>query len=407
MRRLPPWAMGLALTPLGFYYGYISTAIPILLSARGNSVGSIAGIQATAFSPTFWAFALCPILEVRFSRRTYAFLFAMLSAVCLAASTLLVGQLGVFTAVVTFGCVSTVLFGSAVSGWLADVIKDRDYNQVGAFSNIANLGAAGVFSALSVVLIRRVSADSAALLLATILLIPTSLLLFIPVPPRAIRAASEAFRTLYRDVVYACRRPGFLIGMVCFLSPTACFALTNIFSSLGRDFGVSEKWVTSINGPSVAAFCSLGCLAGIWLCHRYRRQTVYVLAGLGGAMAAGGLMVSPHTLVYYAAGVVVYNFFQGINYAAFGALQFEIVGPGNPLAATQMALLSAALNVPITYMTAVDGHFHTTHGLNGMLLVDAGSSVAMGTVLLLVFRGISRGKPTASSNREAVVIDGI
>jgi MFS transporter, PAT family, beta-lactamase induction signal transducer AmpG len=406
MRRLPPWAMGLALAPLGFYYGYVSTAIPILLSARGVSVGEIAGVSATAFSPTFWAFALCPILEVRFSRRTYALAFAVLSAACLAASTVLVTRLTVFTGVVTFGCVSTVLFGSAVYGWLADVIEDRDYNQVGAFSNIANLGAAGIFSALSVVLIRRLSATPAAVGLAFILLVPTLLLLFIPVPPRAVRTASEAFQTLYRDVVYACRRPGFLLGMVCFLSPTACFALTNIFSSLGQDFHVSERWVMSINGPSVAAFCSLGCLAGIWLCHRYRRRTVYVLAGFGGAMAALGLIGSPHTLVFYAAGVLVYNFFQGINYAAFGALQFEIVGPNNPLAATQMALLAAALNVPITYMTAVDGHFHTAHGLTGMLAVDAGTSIAIGSVLLLVFHALSRRQTSGQSGRESAVADG-
>jgi PAT family beta-lactamase induction signal transducer AmpG len=378
--------MGLALAPLGFYYGYISTAIPILLSARGVSVGEIAGVSSVAFSPTFWAFALCPVLEVRFSRRTYAFVFAILSACCLAVSTLLVARLTLFTAVVTIGCVSTVLFGSAVWSWLADVIEDRHYNQVGAWSNIANLGAAGIFSALTVVLVRRIAVIPAAFSLAIILLLPTALLLFIPVPARAIRGAAEAFRTLFRDVRYACRRPGFVLGLVCFLSPTACFALTNIFSSMGRDFHTSENWVTSINGPLVAVFCSIGCLAGIWFCHRFRRRTVYVVAGFGGAIAAIALIGWPHTLGFYAAGVLAYNFFQGINYTAFGALQFEIVGPNNPLAATQMGLLAAAVNVPISYMTAVDGHFHTVLGLRGMLAIDAGSSVVVGTLLLLTFR---------------------
>ena len=33
-RQLPPWAMGLAIAPLGFYYGFVSTALPILLRAR-------------------------------------------------------------------------------------------------------------------------------------------------------------------------------------------------------------------------------------------------------------------------------------------------------------------------------------------------------------------------------------
>ena len=68
-RQLPPWAMGLAIAPLGFYFGFISTAMPILLAAQASRSGKIAKVSAVAFSPTFWAFLLCPILDVRFSKR--------------------------------------------------------------------------------------------------------------------------------------------------------------------------------------------------------------------------------------------------------------------------------------------------------------------------------------------------
>ncbi len=124
------------------------------------------------------------------------------------------------------------------------------------------------------------------------------------------------------------------------------------------------------------------------MCARYVRRTVYILTGFGGAAAALGLIRTPHTLLFYAAGVLMYDFFTGINYTAFTSLEYEIVGSGNPLASTQFALLSASANLPISYMTAVDGHFHTTHGLGGMLAVDALSSVVVGTSLLLVFHRI-------------------
>jgi hypothetical protein len=155
---------------------------------------------------------------------------------------------------------------------------------------------------------------------------------------------------------------------------------------MGADFHTPEAKVTDINGPLVAVVCSLGCVVGIWFCSRFLRRNVYVVAGFGGAAAALGLIWSPHTLAWYAAGVLAYNFFQGINYTAFLALCFEIVGPGNPLSSTQIALLTAAANLPISYMTAIDGHFHTAHGLSGMLAIDAVSSLVVGTVLLLVFR---------------------
>jgi len=383
-RQLPPWAMGLAIAPLGFYYGFISAAMPILLSAHNVSVEDISRVSFLAFSPTYWAFLLCPILDVRFTKRTYAVLFAVIAAICLGVSTLLTSNLTAFTAVLTLGCTSAVLFGNAHQGWMPDVVSDRHYSQVGATTNIANLGAAGLFTTIAVVLVRNLHPVSAAVLLALTVAAPTVLLFFIPLPAKRTRGVVETFRTFFRDLRRALGRPGCIIAVICFLSPTACFALTNLFSALGADFHTPESRVTAVSGIGVAIACSLGCLAGIWFTERFLRRNVYLLTGFGGAAAALALTRVPHTFVYFAAGVLTYVFFQGINYTAFSSLCFEVVGPGNALASTQMALLSAAANVPITYMTRVDGHFHTLYGVTGMLLVDACCSIVVGTVLLLV-----------------------
>ena len=391
-RQLPPWAMGLAVAPLGFYYGFVSTALPILLAARGVAVGKIAWISAAGFSPTFWAFLLCPILDVRFSKRTYAFFFAAVAAVCLGISTLLTGNLAAFTAVVTVGCAATVIFGNTHGGWMPDVIEDKHYSAVGGTSNIANLGAAGLFATLVVVLVRTLPGPVAAGLLGLTVMAPTVLLFFIPLPKKPTRSAREMFGSFFGDLYRVCRRRECILGLACFLSPTACFALTNLFSGLGADFHASESWVTALNGAGVAAVCSAGCLVGIWVCRRYARRTVYIVTGFGGAAAALGMIWTPHTMVYFAAGVLAYNFFTGINYTAFTALCYEIVGPENPLASTQMALLAASANLPISYMTAVDGHFHTTHGLAGMLGVDAVSSIVVGAVLLTIFHAVGVGR---------------
>ena len=391
-RQLPPWAMGLAVAPLGFYYGFVSTALPILLAARGVAVGKIAWISAVGFSPTFWAFLLCPILDVRFSKRTYAFFFAAVAAVCLGISTLLTGNLAAFTAVVTVGCAATVIFGNTHGGWMPDVIEDKHYSAVGGTSNIANLGAAGLFATLVVVLVRTLSGPVAAGLLGLTVMAPTVLLFFIPLPKKPTRSAREMFGGFFGDLYRVCRRRECILGLACFLSPTACFALTNLFSGLGADFHASESWVTALNGAGVAAVCSVGCLVGIWVCRRYARRTVYIVTGFGGSAAALGMIWTPHTMVYFAAGVLAYNFFTGINYTAFTALCYEIVGPENPLASTQMALLAASANLPISYMTAVDGHFHTTHGLAGMLGVDAVSSILVGALLLTIFHAVGVGR---------------
>jgi hypothetical protein len=284
------------------------------------------------------------------------------------------------------------MFGNAHGGWMPDVIRDQHYSQVGGTSNIANLGAAGAFAALAIWVVRTAPPTMTAWLLASMVMAPTMMLFFIPVPAKPTRGVREVFTNFFSDLYRVCKTRNCLLGLLCFLSPTACFALTNLFSGLGRDFHASEGWVTALNGPLVATVCSVGCLVGIWVCGRYPRRTVYVVAGFGGAAAALSMIWMPHTLVFFVIGVLGYNFFQGINYTAFTAFEYEIVGPGNPLAATQIALLTAASNAPISYMTRIDGHFYGKLGLAGMLAADGLSSIVVGTILLLVFWRIGTGR---------------
>ena len=83
-RKLPVWAMGLANMPTGFVYGFISTTFGILLVSRGVSVGKVGAISAIAFSPTFWAWVFSPMLDVRFTKKAYAYGLATTAALLLA-----------------------------------------------------------------------------------------------------------------------------------------------------------------------------------------------------------------------------------------------------------------------------------------------------------------------------------
>src|SRR6201999_4201758 len=100
--------MGLANTPTGFVYGFISTAFGVLLTARGVSVGRVLDISFVAFSPTWWALALCPVLDVRFTKRGYAWFFAALAACLMGATVLLLDDLFWFKIALTAACSAAV-----------------------------------------------------------------------------------------------------------------------------------------------------------------------------------------------------------------------------------------------------------------------------------------------------------
>ncbi len=384
VRRLPVWALGLANCPTGFVYGFISTAMGILLVSRGVSIAKVGAISAIAFSPSFWAWLFAPVLDVKFTKRTYAFLFAGLAAVLLFVAVLSLANLTVFTVALTASCAAAVLYSNSVSSWAPDIIDEADYNTMGAWSNVANLGAAGVFGAVAVTLVRALPLTAAAGCLALLVFAPTLLLWHFPVARHPEGRLRDNFAAMRRDLVRVFGEGRVWVGLLMFLTPTGVFALTNLFSSLGADFGASEHTATLLNGPGVAAVCSAGCLLSIPLCRRFRRRSVYLLAGVGAAVVAITMGLLPHTVAIYVAGVLAYNLMQGFNYTAFGALVLEVVGPGNALAGTMVAMLTASINLPISTMTVIDGRAHDAHGLRAMMFVDGGSSVVTAVVLIAI-----------------------
>jgi PAT family beta-lactamase induction signal transducer AmpG len=391
-RRSQLLAMGFAMAPLGFVFGFLYTAVPILLAAQNIPVHIIENAVVVALLPTSIGFLICPILDVRFTRRFYIVVCAIVSALALGTAVMEYRHLVLFTALATLSCTSAVLLGNALNGWIVDALPSSDFGWMGTWTNIANLGAAGVFGSFSVHLIRSLPLPAAAALLAAVVLLPLVLLAAFPEPVQPHRTGAETFRTLFRDIRRLLGQRACLLGLAAFLLPTSCFALTNLFSALGKDFHAPESYVANMTGVGVAIACSIGTLVGAPLCNRFSRGHIYVVVGFAGALCSTVMIFVPHTLTTFTVDLLAYNFVQGINYTAFSAFSLDLTGKHNPLAATQISVLTASANLPILYMSYFEGHAHDRFGLNAMFAIDAGASIAAATLLLYLFHRFHIGK---------------
>jgi PAT family beta-lactamase induction signal transducer AmpG len=81
------------------------------------------------------------------------------------------------------------------------------------------------------------------------------------------------------------------------------------------------------------------------------------------------MAVAARTPNAFSTGVLFYAFVGGVAYAAFSALVLFAIGRG--AASTKYALLSSFGNLPVIYVTALDGWSHDRYGSAGMLLVEA------------------------------------
>ena len=112
-----------------------------------------------------------------------------------------------------------------------------------------------------------------------------------------------------------------------------------------------------------------GCLVGGYACDLFDRKTGYAIAGIVQALCAVAMGMAARTPTSFIVFTCTYAFITGCCFAAFSAVTLDTIGRRS--AATNYNLLACFSNIPIAYMTTVEGHAQARWGSGGMLYVEA------------------------------------
>jgi len=372
--------MGLANGTLGFASGIMNFVMPQLMASVHVPEPKIALITAIAISPNFWFVLFGPILDVRFSRRRYATLLAALSGTAAAVAVLSLHHLIVLQAAMVVCNASAALSASALGGWLSTIVPDEQKNPLSKWINIALVSGTGLIVGLGGELVRGLGIVPAAVLLGALVFLPASLFLLIPAPGPDGRLAGESFAQFNREILTLLKRREVVVVLLLFLSPCSSFVMPNLLGGLGADFHASARAVSFWGGVGAFIPGLLGCFIFPVIARRVRLRFFYLANGILGCLFTLSLVVMPHTTGTFAAALFGEYLFQAVAFSIQIGIVFEAIGADNPLAATTFSFLTAATNVPVTYVTLLDGRAYAKAGITGTLLVDA----AIGIVTCLV-----------------------
>ncbi len=397
----PLWLMGLSNAVFGMYGGIIVISVPQLLSARQVPEGTIAAMTAAMISPSFWTFLASPVLDVRFSRRWYSILTAVLAAALLVLALLNLDHLAWVEALLVAGFFCANLYQSALGGWLSSIITTEDENRLSVWVTIGNIGAGGAMAAITGELVRNFSPTMTALLLGALILLPTAVFPWMQAPGPDRRLARESFPQFFSAVLSLLKRPPVLIALLLFIAPAATFSLTNFLSGLGDDFHASGHFVGLVGGTGVLLGGIGGCLIFRLIDRLLPLRFLYLCVGVAGALFTLGLILLPHSPTTFAVALIGENVFQALAITITVAIAFDTIGRSNPLAATTYALLISAANVPITYMLFVDGSGYARNGVAGSYVADAAVSLLACLLLAALLMAYTRGKSGATAFRAA------
>ena len=389
-RKLPVWLLGLANCPLGITGATALFVAPQVLASRHVPETTIADITTLGLSSTIFFVLVAPILDVRFSRRTYAIAMSIVAAVVTFVAVLNFSNVVLLGAWLFLAMLSANLNSSAIGGWFGSVLPREADAQLGAWMTVANVAGFGIASIIGILLVHSAGLLVAALVLGAMNLVPLLIFFSVQPPTEERRRASESFGKFGRELKQLAQRRDVRRLLLLLILPCASFALTNTLGGLGGDYHASEKLIALIGGFGVTLAGIFGSLSVPILNRRFPLIGVYLGIGIVGGLSTLLLLVLPHTAAIFTLAFVLQNIWQSAGLSTGNALALSSIGKNNPLASTQFAVLTAAMSAPITYMQLIDGHAYGAHGLTGLYSTDGGLDLIACTAMALLFYYWSR-----------------
>jgi MFS transporter, PAT family, beta-lactamase induction signal transducer AmpG len=399
-RPIHPWIFMVLILPFGIMAGYLSVTVAWLLKEAGVSVTRIAALIAISVIPHTWKFLWAPIADTTLGRKTWYMTACVLSAAGIAATGLLPATsagLAALTVVVLVANVAVTFLGMSVESLMAYGASDEEKGRASGWFQAGNLGGGGIGGGAGLWMaqhLREPWIAGAVLGVACTLCCLALMLVDEPIAAHRHQRLSRSLLLVLRDLWDTAKsRLGAVALVLCFL-PIGSGAAGGLWAVVAGDWHASANTVALVTGVAGGLVSAVGCVVGGWLCDRMNRKGAYAFYGVLQAFCAVAMAVAPRTQSMYVAFTLIYAFITGLTFAGFSAFVLEAMGLG--AAATKYSLFASLSNMPIAYMTSIDGWACDRWGAAGMLYTEA----AVGAIGLMLFLGVlwilSARKPAAA-----------
>jgi MFS transporter, PAT family, beta-lactamase induction signal transducer AmpG len=397
-RPLRPWLTGFLVLPMAVLVnGFTTGALSYLLRIQGVDPGRGSEIIALLSLPATIYFLWSPITDFLVRRRTWLMAGALVGAF---------GMLVAFyqpslsspaaVAVMFVGACFGQLVVAACGGLMGTLASEADRRRASSFYQGASLAGGAVALSVLVALADRVSAHALGWITAAMIAVPAMAAFAVhEVPVSAAAGAAETLRRIWGEFKQTFLRWRALPYALTMVFPMASGAMIGLLPGLAADYHVSGEQVAWINGLGGALLMAAGAFAASLLPARMSAPIAYLSTGLLNALVLAVMWLGPATPAVYLAGTVMFLFTIGVGYAFFTAVVLEFLGGSGKSGSGRYAIINSLGNIPVAYMTYLDGRSYALWGARAM----PGADTVLSTIgaLLLLGYFVTRKAPTQAA----------
>jgi MFS family permease len=382
-----PWLFGLLIAPNAVLaYGIIAGVLSYLLRRQGVGIGRSSQIISLLILPQTIYFLWSPITDFWIRRRTWLMVGALGSALTLAAA-FRGSRLDTPSAIALMflsACFGQLIVSSCggMMGTLRHEANRRKASSVYQAGSLA-FGALGVFVLAR--LAERMGMGPLGWIAAALIALPSLAAFAAPEQPlEEKQGIRETFACIWHEFKATFIRWRAIPYTLMMLFPMASGALIGLLPGIAQDYHVSGQHMAWMNGLAGALLTASGSLAATLIPPRIRASVGYLSACLINEALLLILWLGPLSPSTYFIGATLYLFTIGACYALFTAVVLEFLGQSGRSGCGRYSIINSLGNVPVVYMTALDGRGGQLWGPRGLAATDAVLG-AIGAAILLTY----------------------
>ncbi len=374
--------------PFGAFGGFVSVALTFLATKHGLSITEGALLNGAQLLTQWLKWLWAPIVDITLTPKRWfviATTCSSLALMAMAAIPLAQETLPILLAVIAVGSLINSIVGMAIEAIMAKTTAPDEVGRVSAWFQAGNLGGAALGGGLGLKLLETLPAPWMSGAILGLLFMATCLVLLrLPdVAAHEGHGIGEAVKGVVRDLRDMLKTKGGLLAAILCGLPVGTGAAQVVLTqaNVAAYWGATSDEIALVQGLFAGFVTAAGCFAGGWLCQRFHPRTAYAGIGIGLALIASAMALSPATVTTYIVWSLIYSFGVGIAYAAFTATVLNAMGKGS--AATKYNIYASLSNFPIWWLGLLLGTVADKSGATTMLHTEA----ALGVLGVLVFAG--------------------